>query len=654
MLFPVPGLFTSAFGQINSWTKPTSGNWEELYWSMGVRPAPGHRVMIDNPGWKAVQIWGNTVQNFPSTLTVYLVNIASPVDSYNTLLLRQMGYQRPLTVTYSLTVGTGAALTMEQSALHLGGPTGVGLSVGGIVNHDQSSQVTGNQVDVGWVGPGVYNLNSGILQVEHLWVGGPNVGTFNHNGGTNAARILHLTGTTTYNLKGGDLTGEIYFDDSVRVQQEGGRMHRMLSMFRGEYVLNNGLLYGGVRIPVYAEYSKGSATAIQNGGTNAGPIYLGGEQGGGAYTLNGGVINAPEIQVGMDGELRITGGRMTCTNEFVVTGSLVRGGGTAYGYASLTGGTITSPTMSAFGPFGQSGGTNNVLGELRAGPTIYYTRTSYILQNGTLNTENTRVTAAWGGGFIQRGGVHRIAKDLTVGGGGSPFPRGYVLEGGQLIVSNIVVTVPGSFEPMGGTVAQSGRLTLMRGFLVPGEGTHQFGSLKLGASGSDTNSSIHMPTNSGVVIRLANSSGVPWDAGATLTISNWNGSYLGGGGHRIIFGNSASALTPQQVARIFFRDPGGGLSPGLHPSKILPTGEIVPDSVPPTGRTPPRLTVRKVPAGVEIIVRGEAGYEYGVLRSFDLNNWTFWASRVATNGTMSMVDSDLWPPSRYYKAVLMR
>src|SRR5688572_967720 len=94
----------------NSWLKPTSGTWQEPYWSQGILPNSGHSVMITNACWRAVQIGSGTAQNFPDSLNVYSITVASPVDSFNTLILNYSGFDRPLTVNYSLHVGTGAAM----------------------------------------------------------------------------------------------------------------------------------------------------------------------------------------------------------------------------------------------------------------------------------------------------------------------------------------------------------------------------------------------------------------------------------------------------------------------------------------------------------------------------------------------------------------
>src|SRR2546430_14243531 len=61
-----------AFGQTsateNSWTKPSSGYWEEqAYWSLGVLPDATQSVLFTNAGWKALAIGAQTSQNFPQS-----------------------------------------------------------------------------------------------------------------------------------------------------------------------------------------------------------------------------------------------------------------------------------------------------------------------------------------------------------------------------------------------------------------------------------------------------------------------------------------------------------------------------------------------------------------------------------------------------------
>jgi hypothetical protein len=69
LLFAV-GLSPTVHAQVNSWTKPSSGNWEESVWSLGTLPGAGQSIMITNEGWKAVAIGANTAQNYPQSLNV--------------------------------------------------------------------------------------------------------------------------------------------------------------------------------------------------------------------------------------------------------------------------------------------------------------------------------------------------------------------------------------------------------------------------------------------------------------------------------------------------------------------------------------------------------------------------------------------------------
>jgi hypothetical protein len=646
----------SAWGDANSWLKPTSGNWEEPQWSQGMLPNSGHSVMITNAGWKAVQIAPSTVQNFPNSLTVYSITVASPVDSYNTLLLNSTGFGRPLTANYSILIGSGAAMTMNSSALRLAGPTGVGLSVAGEFNQNEYSEVIGNQVDVGWDGPGVYNLNTGLLQLQHLFVGGRYPGVFNHNAGSNSPGILHLRTGGTYNLRKGVFNGTTYTDAGSVFRQDGGRVYSHLEFHGGQYILNNGMNYGGVTLSVYGDYRRGSASAIQNGGTNLGPIYLGGDNGSGSYTLSNGVVQAPVLALDMGGGFSQNGGTVTTPGAITLSwGYYDRGLAIGSGYA-LNGGFLSSTGISMeISSFSQNGGTNQIAGGLQLISPGWYGRTSYGLHGGLLVTENTSLGASTSGGFFQSGGTHRVANTVGISGPlswGSWDWRGYEMSGGQLITSNLSLMPGAIFRQTGGTIAQSGITTLNAASLFPGPGTQQLGRLQL----SGTNG-LTMPSKASSIVRFRNSTAFTWDSTASLMIDNWSGSPAGGGSQRIIFGQSSAALTPQQLTKISFRYP-AGFAWGMYSAKILSSGEIVPDGLPPTGRNPSRLALRKLPdSTVQITVAGDAGYDYGILISEDLANWNLWTNRVATNGTFSVVDPkrvDDWPYRRFYRAVLMQ
>jgi lysophospholipase L1-like esterase len=87
-------------------------------------------------------------------------------------------------------------------------------------------------------------------------------------------------------------------------------------------------------------------------------------------------------------------------------------------------------------------------------------------------------------------------------------------------------------------------------------------------------------------LRLADSAGVKWLAGAELMVRDWNGRLDGGGNSRLVFGQSASALSAAQVASVGFANP-AGLPPGFYHAMLLPDGELVPKGTAIRPRNPP-------------------------------------------------------------------
>ena len=95
-------------------------------------------------------------------------------------------------------------------------------------------------------------------------------------------------------LRPGGLAAVRRAKGSRRLSRE-ARVHSHLEFHKGQYILNGCVNHGGLTLSVYGNFERGNATAIQNGGTNLGPIYVGGDVGGGIYTLSNGVVQAPVI-----------------------------------------------------------------------------------------------------------------------------------------------------------------------------------------------------------------------------------------------------------------------------------------------------------------------------------------------------------------------
>jgi hypothetical protein len=312
---------------------------------------------------------------------------------------------------------------------------------------------------------------------------------------------------------------------------------------------------------------------LQTGGTNLGSLSIG-TYGYGSYTLSNGVLAVSDIGVDCRGTFNQSGGTATVTGGVSTAFDFVARTVFGHGSVNLIGGTFSAAAMTIRGHYSQTGGTNTVAGDvtLIPSPSGFFT-----LSGGVLSDNNMNIGASWMGGYSQSGGVHTIVNQLSVTGNEYwPGWQGFSLGGGKLSVSNIVLSPLARFTVTGGTINQSGTLSLANAYLRFGSGTWQFGPLQLN-SGGNTNSTICLITGSGNV-QFGDSHSLSWSNKAALIIENWSGSLYGGGAQRILFGNSASALTAPQLNQVRFHNP-ANLTTGTYPARMLATGEIVPDAL---------------------------------------------------------------------------
>lgn len=533
---------------------------------MGVLPGSGQAVMFTNANWKALAITPATVQNHPNSLNVHSITVSSPVDSRNTLILDHAGVGNPLNVRF-LAVASNSAMLLQSSALHLNGGTGEGMSIGGEFNQADGSLVTGQQFDVGYIGPGIYNLTSGIVTQNNVWIGGAFNGVFNQTGGTNKTRVTHLEGGGTYNLIGGEFESEVYFTGGT-FRQQGGRIHG-LNMHRGTYLLENGINDGTLIVAASDGFCSdcGAATVIQTGGTNLGPLSIG-PFGRGFYVLSNGTSLAGSIAVAPRGTFQQAGGVQTVSGGIDVQVGFTDRGNIEAGSYTNNGGMSSAASMSLAGRYIQTAGTNVIAGDL----TISEFLASFSLGGGMFRANNVTLMDHVRA-FSQTGGVLVISNNLSICERMSPVSQGASVLGGQLIVSNIVLC-RNNLILSAGTLNQSGFLTLGAGTIRVGTGSHQFGPLQLAESDGFTNSVIDLPPNEPAVVRFPNpQNAVGWSGDATLTIEHWNGSLSGGGSHQVFFGTDSS-WSREQLAQMRFLNPAGVT--GVFPATILSSGEIVP------------------------------------------------------------------------------
>jgi len=271
-----------------------------------------------------------------------------------------------------------------------------------------------------------------------------------------------------------------------------------------------------------------------------------GTQGGPNYTLEAGNLGCGNLDIA--GRYRQYGGTLTLTNGLFMSG----------GIFDLVGGTVFMPSMviSNSGLFNHFLGTNLVAGDVQ----LY--NTSLQFEGGRFSSANLGVGA--GASLGQPSGSNEVSGVLSITGS-------YYLGGGVLTVNGLWMRGALSIGGYGGGNPQP--LFLNNGLINFG-GTLAVSSSKtsMGQLGLSTNGTISLGSQP-LVLRFADSSELNWDANSTLTIDGWNSS-LHANAHHIYFGSSSDGLTPQQLARIQFRNPLGHV--GTFSAGILSTGEVVP------------------------------------------------------------------------------
>lgn len=592
------GLSSSAFAAqadlTNSWTSTTSGYWESLNWSMGGFPGTNQAILFTNANSKILTISSLTAQNYPETLHVSSLKISSPTNSVNEFLMNYSGTATPLiigdgdlssgTSTGSLIVGANSSFVMLGSALLVqNNEMGVDLgafSVGGTFDEGDGSQVkAATFLRVGDIGSGTYNMTNSTLYVGNYEIVGGFPSAFNQYGGTNLTVSLTVTNSGNYNLYGGTLA----FTNAAWNQQQsinsltqaivlgggtfnqwGGKVAANL-YFQGAN--GNYRLYGGVINS--GNFNLGPGGFSQSGGTNyAGSILFQGTSPGArgsGYALSGGYLSSSSVYLGvwsmmnpgaMVGYTFNQSGGLHSSGTITIAGGENSAGNFYGGHYQLSGGTLQASGISLnIGGFDQSGGTNQV------GTVSLTAHSSMSLSGGSLAVQNMQLADA----FQQTGGSSQIG-NVTIYNNAKCS-----MQGGQITIGNLQVSGGGAFQHASGTCSISGLLTLDNGTWQEGTNGQTFGQLQLGPG---ANSGIVLPAN-GCMLQFADSSGLNWASTGILNITNWNGSHLGGGSHRILFGNSVSALTGQQLAHIQFVNP-SGVAAGSYPASILASGEIVP------------------------------------------------------------------------------
>jgi hypothetical protein len=615
--------------QVNSWTSPASGNWHDPSWSLGVLPNSSQsHIMITNSGWKAVAINRTTALNHPDSLNISNLTVSSPSNSFNTFMLNFSGREWPLRIAESFHLGSNSVFRTLDSGLQVGNV----FMVDGTVIHTDFSEVIAPSLNIGNIVEATgaeYNLTNGILSVpSRLFLGPLGFATFRQHGGSNRVSEFRL-GTGLYELHAGHVVADTFKSGSFSsvFQQYGGDVSVTNALLLGE---NHGILNppnniwgtyylsdGTLRTPSLRVGTPNDASGLgggegyftQFGGSNfAARLHVGA---GGSnntfravYSLMGGLLHTSATAVGsgydvafsQSGGLHLVDGPVTLSAVFA---SPFPFQGTMY---ELSGGTLRSHSVTISESFFYHiNGTNDVAGDLLLGPSTQLRQAEYALLAGRLSTSNTFVRSGWGRGFRQGGGVHQVNRLLELSGHTGSGGEFVICEfnGGRIIAPDIRVANGAFLHSDSGVISNRGTITLAGARWSESTPNTSFGALRL-ESAAAANSIISLSAASATV-RFLSSAAQPWAPDARLLIDYWwRGSTNGGGDHQVIFGNSSSALTAQQLSQIGFRDP-AGFPPGEYPARILATGEIVPTA----GAQPPVMFTRN---GSGVVLQWPDGY----------------------------------------------
>jgi hypothetical protein len=519
-------LALSAPAQVNSWTKPGSGNWEEgSSWSLGVLPNSSQSdIMVTNSGWKAVAIGRATALNFPESLNIRRLTVSSPSNSFNTLMLNFSGREWPLRVATDFYVGLGAVFMTLDSGLHVGNS----FLIDGVVHHTDFSEVVASSLSIGNIenaGPPEYYLTNGMLSVPNrLFLGPVGYGAFRQYGGSNHISEFRF-GVGLYQLYAGRVTA-----NTLRM----GSYYSMFDQQGGDVSVTNDLVLGEKNGTFSSDYISGSYS-LSNGtlrtsnlrvGTPNDASGLGGGEG--YFTQLGGSNFTTTLHVGaggsnntfravyslMDGSLHTSATMVGSGYDVVFEQSgglhLVEGPvtlravfaspfpfqGTMY---ELAGGTLRSHSVTISESFFYHvNGTNEVAGDLLLAPSTQLRQAEYALLAGRLVTSNTLVRSGWGWGFRHGAGVHEVRRLLDLSGHAESINDFiiYAFDEGQLIAPDIRVANGTFLHGETGVISNRNTITLAGARWSERAPDTSFGALRL--ESAFTNSVISLAHTSAI------------------------------------------------------------------------------------------------------------------------------------------------------------
>jgi hypothetical protein len=596
----------------NAWTKPTSGYWEEAYWSSGHFPSTNDpRVAFKNPGWKALAIGANTTANFSNSLVMKSLTIGAPDGSSNTLLLNYAGTNVPLTVRWYLTIETNASLLSYYSAVEAGV-----LEVNSSARFAEGSRLKADSIH----NYATLSLSDSFTSARIAFVHPKSA--IEQRGGSSQFDSINMEANSLFSVVDSGLQAN-YLQVQNPFFSYPSRGKATFIFDGGNMFVTNGLVLGTPLWDVVGDflYRRGNlvcsnymiwnGTFEQSGGTNTiatlalppAQSYDSSFHADATYRLSAGTLLTGNLSLGLffmpgshfvvinPGRYVQSGGIHTNTVLFL-NGFLFNPppGGDQFsvsaGVVSLSGGLLVSSNEIVQGWFNHTGGTNQV--QLLS----VYGGGSYSLATGTLAAAQTWIYGyqarynPWSPScepatiFVQQSGVHSVANSLII----ENFAV-YELDTGTVAARDIFVGPASQLFCRSGSVSNWGTFTLEGGSFVLGNQSHSLGQLQIRAVtnyyGSCATGAVSLDLSGprGTVLRFRDSSSAAW-SGPGIQLLGWRPGDARHGSHHIFFGANAQGLTPTQLSKITFVNP-SGWPPGNYPARILSTGEVVP-AVPPS------------------------------------------------------------------------
>jgi hypothetical protein len=370
---------------------------------------------------------------------------------------------------YTLSGDQAVALNLATASV---GARGIGV----FTQNGGTHTVTGELIVGEYpTGNGTYNLNSGILTANNLFVGSGGSGVFNQ------------TGSSVHTVLNDLIIGQDTFSQGTSTITDNGSLTVGGSLHLGDE--------GGTGLMTQSGASSVSVAGDLNLGARSETGYLGTGFGSGTYELNGGTLTVGWAErVGLYGRGTFTqsgksqhrvGSDLVLANEGGSSGSYVLNGGDlqvgqfdGLGNALQSGGTFVG--LNGTGTFTQRGGSHRISADLNLGQEAG-SQGTYSLENGILFVGRNEHVGLYGtGSFVQIGGTHTVAGDLVLG---NDTGTGTYTLGGDasttLAVGGVVyvgMSGAGRFDQTGGVLTATNDLNL-------GQVAGSVGEFNLGGTG---------------------------------------------------------------------------------------------------------------------------------------------------------------------------